>query len=142
MVHRDLKLENFLYDAQGSDFLKLIDFGFSKFFRVSQKMKEAMGTLSYVAPEVLRHRYAKGSCDMWSLGVIVFILLSGEMPFNGRTDYETACKIKAGKYKLHRRQWYSISINARKFIEHLLVVDPKKRIWVAVKEIRLSYHRQ
>lgn len=128
VVHRDLKLENFLYDAPGSDFLKLIDFGFSKFFPNDQKMREAMGTLAYVAPEVLRHRYARGSCDMWSLGVIVFILLSGEMPFHGRTDAETARKIKAGKYKLHWSRWYHISKRAKDFLEKLLVVCPKKRL--------------
>ena len=128
VVHRDLKLENFLYDAPGSDFLKLIDFGFSKFFRVNQKMREAMGTLSYVAPEVLKHRYAQGSCDMWSLGVIVFILLSGEMPFSGRTDAETARKIKAGKYKLNWSKWYNISNSGRHFLENLLTVCPKKRM--------------
>lgn len=75
IVHRDLKLENFLYDWKESDHLKLIDFGFSKVWDPSVKMQHSCGTLSYVAPEVLAESYTS-QCDMWSLGVITFILLA------------------------------------------------------------------
>merc|ERR1719183_2388648 len=80
MVHRDLKLENFLYESAKSDHLKLIDFGFSKVWEPNTKMALSCGTLSYVAPEVLAKDYTS-QCDMWSFGVIVFILLVGYMPF-------------------------------------------------------------
>jgi len=69
VVHRDLKLENFLYESKGSDHLKLIDFGFSHIWEPNTTMALSCGTLSYVAPEVLRKKYTS-QCDMWSLGVI------------------------------------------------------------------------
>merc|ERR1719265_396241 len=66
IVHRDLKLENFLYDKKGSTHLKLIDFGFSKIWESNIKMKMSCGPLSYVAQEVLRKAYTS-QCDLWSL---------------------------------------------------------------------------
>merc|ERR1719355_461838 len=74
VVHRDLKLENFLYEKKETDHLKLIDFGFSKVFDPTTSMAASCGTLSYMAPEVLSGQYGR-ECDMWSLGVIAFILL-------------------------------------------------------------------
>ncbi|CAE8695061.1 unnamed protein product [Polarella glacialis] len=99
VVRRDLKLENFLYDAPGSDFLKLIDFGLSKFYK-GLKMNEALGTPRYAAPEVLRKDYSSGSCDLWSLGVIVLILLGGYMPFACETDAETMRAVVKGSYSM------------------------------------------
>merc|ERR550514_222916 len=89
IVHRDIKLENFLYDgAEGSSesmHLKLIDFGFSKMCHLAENMSAKCGTLAYVSPEVLRGCYTN-QCDMWSLGVISFITLSGYMPFSGAEE--------------------------------------------------------
>ncbi|CAK9057692.1 Calcium-dependent protein kinase 1 (AtCDPK 1) (CDPK 1) (Calcium-dependent protein kinase isoform AK1) [Durusdinium trenchii] len=127
VVHRDLKLENFLYDFRDSDFLKLIDFGFSKFFCMKKHMKEALGTVNYVAPEVLKKRYSGGSCDMWSLGVIVFVLLTGDMPFLGRTDVEVATAIMKGNYAWKSLR-FKVAKEARDFVDHLLVLDPSKRL--------------
>jgi len=125
VVHRDLKLENFLYDFKDSDFLKLIDFGFSKFFCMKKRMKEALGTIAYVAPEVLKKRYSGGSCDMWSLGVIVYVLLTGEMPFQGRTDVDVATNIMNGTYAWKSR--HRICKEGRDFVDRLLVLDCSKR---------------
>jgi len=97
IVHRDVKLENFLYEKQGSNHLKLIDFGFSKVWNPNNKMRMSCGTLSYVAPEVLKKSYTS-QCDMWSLGVIAFILLVGYMPFSGAEEQQTK-DIMAGKFK-------------------------------------------
>lgn len=78
IVHRDLKLENWLYeDKKENSRIKLIDFGFAKVFDEETKMHQSCGSVAYVAPEVLRRSYKGGKCDMWSLGVIVFMLLSG-----------------------------------------------------------------
>merc|ERR1719421_1485189 len=85
VAHRDLKLENFLYESPDTDRLKLIDFGFSKFWDDAQKLTQSCGSLHYVAPEVLRCSYTQ-SCDLWSLGVLVFILLTGSPPFFGTDD--------------------------------------------------------
>merc|ERR1719311_1929099 len=80
IVHRDIKAENFLYVLPGSDCLRLIDFGLSAVWGQGQEMVDICGTLSYAAPEVLRQSYTS-QCDLWSLGVISFLLLSGELPF-------------------------------------------------------------
>jgi len=126
MVHRDLKLENFLYDQKNSSHLKLIDFGFSKVWEASVKMHVSCGTLSYVAPEVLAKSYTS-QCDLWSLGVIVFILLAGYMPFSGAEAVQTK-NISEGKYKLKPERWRNVSADASDFVKALLQVDPKKRL--------------
>lgn len=127
VVHRDLKLENFLYDFKDSDFLKLIDFGFSKFFCMKKKMKEALGTIAYVAPEVLKKRYSGGSCDMWSLGVIVYVLLTGEMPFQGKCDVDVATAVMRGSYSWKASHRFRVCKEGRDFVDRLLVLDASKR---------------
>uniref|UniRef100_A0A7S4VR84 Calmodulin n=1 Tax=Alexandrium monilatum TaxID=311494 RepID=A0A7S4VR84_9DINO len=127
IVHRDLKLENFLYEKKDSDFLKLIDFGFSKIWEKNTKMELSCGTLAYVAPEVLGKNYTS-QCDMWSLGVIVFILLVGHMPFSGASERQQIAAIRAGKYVFKRDRWAKVSEEALDFVKKLLVVDEKVRL--------------
>lgn len=127
IVHRDLKLENFLYEKQGSDFLKLIDFGFSKIWDKNTKMELSCGTLSYVAPEVLAKNYTS-KCDMWSLGVIVFILLVGHMPFAGASERQQIVNIRAGKFAVRKERWAKVSGEAYEFMSNLLVVNPEARM--------------
>jgi serine/threonine protein kinase len=129
VVHRDIKLENFLYDKEGSKHLKLIDFGFSKVWEPNTKMKLSCGTLSYVAPEVLGKSY-DSKCDLWSLGVTVFILLFGYMPFSGAEAIQIKM-IKQGKYSRKEREWRRVSSEAQRFVESLLVVDPGARLSAA-----------
>merc|ERR1719221_439021 len=107
IVHRDIKLENFLYDQKNSDHLKLIDFGFSKMWDPNIKMRISCGTLSYIAPEVLGKCYTS-QCDMWSLGVIVFILLAGYMPFSGSEEQQVK-NITQGNYKMKTERWHNVS---------------------------------
>jgi len=126
IVHRDLKLENFLYDEKDSKHLKLIDFGFSKIWDTNVKMKLSCGTLAYVAPEVLAKSYTS-KCDLWSLGVISFILLAGYMPFSGGQ----AAQIKAiqeGRYHIKKVVWDKISEQGCGFVRALLEVDATKRL--------------
>jgi calcium-dependent protein kinase len=125
MVHRDVKLENFLYDCQGGSHLKMIDFGFSKFYDAKGRMKTSCGTLAYVAPEVLKKSYTS-QCDLWSMGVIVFILLSGRMPFCGESE-EQIQHIKKGRYSFKPEHWSSISKTGQDFTKALLELDPTKR---------------
>mmetsp|Transcript_28912 Transcript_28912/g.79662 ORF Transcript_28912/g.79662 Transcript_28912/m.79662 type:complete len:542 (+) Transcript_28912:109-1734(+) len=141
IVHRDLKLENFLYESTDSDHLKLIDFGFSKIWAPNTKMALSCGTLAYVAPEVIGKEYTS-KCDLWSLGVIVFILLSGYMPFHGSESAQVR-NIRAGKYAVRPEKWKSVSEQALGFVKALLVVDPEERLsaeeamhhpWVAARE--------
>lgn len=88
IVHRDLKPENLLLEsAGGSSIIKVIDFGTSQSFSPDMKMKQRFGTPYYIAPEVLKGSY-DAKCDMWSCGVILYILISGKPPFDGTNDKE------------------------------------------------------
>lgn len=126
IVHRDLKLENFLYESEASDHLKLIDFGFAKFWHANlgSKMSQACGSLHYVAPEVLEHSYTE-KADMWSAGVIAYMLLTGSPPFFG-SDEEVLLKIRAGKPHWSSR-FHTLSGHAKSFVEGMLVKDPVAR---------------
>jgi len=126
MVHRDLKLENFLYDLKGSSHLKLIDFGFSHVWDPNIKMHVSCGTLSYVAPEVLEKSYTS-KCDLWSLGVVVFILLAGYMPFSGNETVQTK-NITSGNYRFKPERWKHVSEQGKDFVKKLLQVSPTKRL--------------
>ena len=96
IAHRDLKPENLLYINKGSEInnpIKVIDFGLSRNFEEQSKMNTKVGTAYYVAPEVLNGKYNE-KCDVWSAGVILYILLTGEPPFNGPNDNVIYNKIK------------------------------------------------
>lgn len=89
VMHRDLKPENFLLTSKGADAeLKLTDFGLGVFFKPGERFRDLVGSPYYVAPEVLRKNYSH-EADMWSLGVILYILLSGLPPFWGDTEVST-----------------------------------------------------
>jgi len=91
-------------------------------------MKTACGTPGYVAPEVLQHDPYTSQVDLWSIGVIVYILLCGFPPFYGDNDAQMFKKIKAGQYKFLTPYWDPISADAKDFVAKLLIVDPKKRM--------------
>uniref|UniRef100_A0A7S0FJV3 Non-specific serine/threonine protein kinase n=1 Tax=Pyrodinium bahamense TaxID=73915 RepID=A0A7S0FJV3_9DINO len=128
VVHRDLKLENFLYESEeSSSQLKLIDFGFAYQWNPSTLMKAPCGSISYVSPDVLSGQGYTNKCDLWSLGVIVFILLVGYMPFSGSEEQQIAC-IQAGRYTKKQEPWSKVSNVAQTFVKSLLTVDPEKRL--------------
>lgn len=128
IVHRDIKADNFLYDAPGGERLKLIDFGLCTLSEAGVDMADICGTLSYVAPEVLGKCYTS-QCDMWSLGVIAFLLLSGSLPFkpNGAFTNQMAA-VAEGAYKFREKDWEGVSALARDFTRSLLEIDPAKRL--------------
>jgi calcium-dependent protein kinase len=126
ICHRDIKLENFLYESPDTEHLKLIDFGFSKFWDEKTRMKMACGTLAYVAPEVLSKSYTL-ACDMWSMGIVVFILLVGYMPFSGASESITVRNIKAGKFT-EKEAYKKVSSQADDFIRKLICVDVAERM--------------
>jgi calcium-dependent protein kinase len=126
IVHRDLKLENFLYESQETDHLKLIDFGFSHIWEPNTKMALSCGTLAYVAPEVLKKSYTS-KCDLWSMGVILFILLAGYMPFSGAEKLQRKA-IESGNYSWREDRWKHVSKIAQDLVKKLMTVDPERRL--------------
>ncbi|GLT49985.1 hypothetical protein SLA2020_235040 [Shorea laevis] len=130
VMHRDLKPENFLFDRPGEDAqLKAIDFGLSVFYKPEQFFNDVVGSAYYVAPEVLRKRYGP-EVDIWSAGVILYILLSGVPPFWAETDAGIFKQILHGKLDLESDPWPSISDSAKDLILKMLERDPRKRISV------------
>ena len=98
ICHRDLKLENFIFENESDESdLKLIDFGLSQFTKPYEILNAQVGTPYYVAPEVLTGSYGI-SCDIWSIGVIAFMLLYGVPPFNGKDEREVLKSVKNADY--------------------------------------------
>eukprot|EP00930_Biecheleria_cincta_P023563 TRINITY_DN17015_c0_g1_i1.p1 TRINITY_DN17015_c0_g1~~TRINITY_DN17015_c0_g1_i1.p1 ORF type:complete len:537 (+),score=136.97 TRINITY_DN17015_c0_g1_i1:225-1835(+) len=130
VVHRDIKPENFLFMTKEpieSNTLKLVDFGLSKHVKGDERLHEAAGSAYYLAPEVLKKDYGK-ECDVWSCGVIMYLMLSGQPPFTGMSDQQIHQKIKKGEYRLHGRLWEPISEPAKDLIRKMLAMDPKSRL--------------
>jgi len=132
IAHRDLKPENMLMTGKGPDAIcKITDFGLGKFFdEQTTLMKTPCGTPGYIAPEVLHMKGYDKQCDVWSLGVIVYILLCGFPPFYADNDAQLFERIKAGKYEFLKPYWDPISDTAKDFVRKMLIVDPKKRATV------------
>jgi calcium-dependent protein kinase len=130
ICHRDLKMENILFeDSSPESHVKLIDFGLSKIYlKGSKKLKGMTGTLYSMAPEVMNGCFYDESCDMWSVGVLVYILLSGCMPFDCRSRECLEQSLNVGQYSLQGRAWAGKSDLARSFIRSLIAKDPKKRL--------------
>ena len=126
--HRDLKAENFLYESKDLDSqIKIADFGMSARFGMVQRMQSLTGTPYYIAPEVLKGSYTK-TCDIWSLGVFLYFILSGTHPFKGTNIDDVFDKLSVGIFKFDSSDWSTISSSAIDLISQMLVVDPKKRI--------------
>jgi calcium-dependent protein kinase len=102
-VHRDIKPENLLLDSKNDNTIKVIDFGTSARFESGghkAQLSQQFGTAYYIAPEVLTSEYNE-KCDIWSIGVILYILLSGRPPFDGKDDREIVRKVRIGHYDLN-----------------------------------------
>lgn len=127
VVHRDLKPENLLLDTPDKNAtLKVIDFGTSQVFDSQRKMHGSIGTPLYIAPEVLSGYYSE-KCDIWSCGVILYVLLSGRHPFPGSNQTEVFKRVYEGVYKMAGARWDSISRSAKSLIKDMLRYDPKLR---------------
>ena len=127
IVHRDLKPENILLEQNKEfDQIKIIDFGTSLVVDENKKLDEKLGTPYYIAPEVLAKSYG-AKCDIWSCGVITYIVLSGIPPFNGASDQEIMKKVKAGKFSFSDPVWNQVSDSGKDFITQLLTKDQDKR---------------
>ena len=140
VAHRDLKYENILFvNNSPKAEIKLIDFGLSKVYGLNgtgpgfegqgspEVLTEGVGTIYTMAPEVLRGRYTQ-QADVWSVGVIAYMLLSSQMPFYGRKRQHIVEQILEGKYDFRGRRWRKIAEPAKDFVRDLLVVDPNERL--------------
>ncbi|KAG9402871.1 hypothetical protein AC1031_006414 [Aphanomyces cochlioides] len=127
IVHRDLKPENILLRSMSDDTsIKICDFGFAK-YDVDRKLKEKCGSPSYVAPEILTDEYYGREVDIWSAGVITYILLCGYPPFQGATDAELLKHVQSGKFEFDAPYWDDVSDLAKSFVASMLVLDPLQR---------------
>ncbi|CAN7096226.1 calcium-dependent protein kinase 10 [Brassica rapa] len=128
VVHRDLKPENFLFaNKKENSALKAIDFGLSVFFKPGEKFKEIVGSPYYMAPEVLKRDYGP-EVDVWSAGVIIYILLCGVPPFWAETEQGVALAILRGVIDFKRDPWPQISESAKSLVRQMLNPDPTKRL--------------
>ncbi|XP_064970392.1 calcium-dependent protein kinase 2 isoform X2 [Musa acuminata AAA Group] len=131
VMHRDLKPENFLLATNEEDaMLKATDFGLSVFIEEGKVYKDIVGSAYYIAPEVLKQRYGK-EIDIWSAGVILYILLSGVPPFWAETERGIFDAILKGEIDFESAPWPSISSSAKDLVMKMLKQDPKKRITAA-----------
>jgi len=129
IAHRDLKPENLLLMSQDDDrMIKIADFGFAKKAVTPCSLTTQCGTPGYVAPEILEGVPYDTKADMWSLGVIMYILLGGYPPFIESNQKELFRKIRKGQYEFHEEYWSPVSEEAKELIRSLLTVDPSKRL--------------
>eukprot|EP00930_Biecheleria_cincta_P082462 TRINITY_DN72193_c0_g1_i1.p1 TRINITY_DN72193_c0_g1~~TRINITY_DN72193_c0_g1_i1.p1 ORF type:complete len:695 (-),score=128.95 TRINITY_DN72193_c0_g1_i1:69-2153(-) len=136
IVHRDIKTENFLLlgdpASEGGSIIKLCDFGTA--VQLSDQMPRAMGrigTLSYTAPEIYNRKGADLCADLWSLGVVLYVILVGASPFRTTGNEprpEISKRIVAGNYDTMRPGWQNLTDNAKDFVGKLLVVDEVQRL--------------
>ncbi|XP_028084767.1 calcium-dependent protein kinase 24 [Camellia sinensis] len=130
VIHRDLKPENFLYaDASENSRLKAIDFGLSIFFEPGQRFGEIVGSPYYMAPEVLRRNYGP-EVDIWSAGVILYILLCGVPPFWAETEEGIAQAIVKCEIDFKRDPWPKVSEDAKELVKGMLDPNPYNRMTV------------
>ncbi|KAM0884191.1 hypothetical protein ACQ4PT_031141 [Festuca glaucescens] len=128
VIHRDLKPENFLFANKSEDSpLKVIDFGLSVFFSPGDRFTEVVGSAYYMAPEVLKRSYGQ-EVDVWSAGVILYILLCGVPPFWGDNDEKIAQAILRGGIDFSREPWPRVSASAKDLIRRMLDPDPTTRL--------------
>ena len=131
IIHRDLKPENILIESfdstSGFYNIKVIDFGCAKIYEKHKKENKVIGSVYYISPEVLSKNYNE-KCDVWSCGVILYLLLSGKVPFNGRNDLEILEKIQQGSFSFNYMVFDTISDDAKDLIKKCLEVNVAKRI--------------
>jgi calcium-dependent protein kinase len=134
VVHRDLKPENILLDtitknARGD--IKVIDFGTANVFSNKKGennfMDKEVGTAYYIAPEVINLHYTE-KCDVWSIGVILYIMIGGRPPFDAANEQDILKKVLTGEYKLDTKEFAAASDGVKDLISKMMEVDYKKRL--------------
>ena len=129
IIHRDLKPENIIIENSEEEFLrvKVIDFDTATFYNINERLRGLCGTIYYMAPEVVYGEYDE-KCDVWSLGVIMYMLLSGNAPFSGPDEDSILKSISRAHLPMDNPVWSFVSDEAKDLLSLLLVKDPKRRI--------------
>eukprot|EP00405_Crypthecodinium_cohnii_P051011 CAMPEP_0206600542 /NCGR_PEP_ID=MMETSP0325_2-20121206/45888_1 /ASSEMBLY_ACC=CAM_ASM_000347 /TAXON_ID=2866 /ORGANISM="Crypthecodinium cohnii, Strain Seligo" /LENGTH=607 /DNA_ID=CAMNT_0054111927 /DNA_START=8 /DNA_END=1828 /DNA_ORIENTATION=+ len=132
IAHRDMKPENIVFCTKDihDNHIKVIDWGLGFYFGGMGRMRSKVGSLTYAAPEVLEARDYEGytsACDLWSLGVVTYVMLCGKPPFWGNFQ-EQLRRMKKETFPMHDATWQAISSNAKEFIKALLKNDPRQRM--------------
>jgi calcium-dependent protein kinase len=128
IVHRDIKPKNMMVSNKKDEIeIKLVDFGTATIFSRKKPLTNRVGTPIYMAPEVLKGNYFN-ECDLWSCGVILYILLGGNPPFDGKNPQEIYSKIEKSEVKLKGSEWNNVSEEAKDLIIKLLEKNVSKRI--------------
>ncbi|XP_025067735.1 serine/threonine-protein kinase SIK3 isoform X3 [Alligator sinensis] len=145
IVHRDLKAENLLLDANLN--IKIADFGFSNIFTPGQLLKTWCGSPPYAAPELFEGKEYDGpKVDIWSLGVVLYVLVCGALPFDGSTLQNLRARVLSGKFRIP----FFMSTECEHLIRHMLVLDPSKRLsmeqickhkWMKLGELDAEFDR-
>ncbi|XP_053570634.1 myosin light chain kinase family member 4 [Bombina bombina] len=126
IIHLDLKPENIMCVSRAANQIKIIDFGLARRYKPREKLKVNFGTPEFLAPEVVNYDFVSFPTDMWSVGVIAYMLLSGLSPFLGEDDNETLNNIIACQWDFEGEEFETISDDAKDFIIKLLV---KEKCW-------------
>nr|XP_034366619.1 myosin light chain kinase family member 4 isoform X2 [Arvicanthis niloticus] len=143
ILHLDLKPENILCVNRDAKQIKIIDFGLARRYKPREKLKVNFGTPEFLAPEVVNYDFVSFPTDMWSVGVITYMLLSGLSPFLGDNDAETLTNILACRWDLEDEEFQDISEEAKEFLSKLLIKEKSWRISAseALKHPWLSDHK-
>lgn len=131
IIHLDLKPENILCLSKTGNRIKIIDFGMARRYDPKKKLQVLFGTPEFTAPEVVNFDEIKFFTDMWSLGVICYVLLSGYSPFVGDTDLDTMTNVTLAQWDFKEEAFANISNEAKDFIKNLLIKDGTKRMTAA-----------
>ena len=129
IVHRDLKPENLLLKEALNDTAILVaDFGFAKHCPKGRYLKTRCGTPAFVAPEIVLGNPYNASCDIWSIGCLLYMIICGYPPFQGKDHNDLFRKIRASDFTFHDKYWKKVSLPAKQLISGLLTVNAKNRL--------------
>ena len=129
VIHRDLKPENVLLTSSSDDSdIRILDFGLSKISTPNEKCTEPYGTLTYCAPEIILDEPYNKEVDMWSIGVMTYLMISGRLPFNGEDENKIAREIVFNEPDFNAECWKKVSKECISFIKQLLEKNAKKRM--------------
>ena len=142
IAHRDIKPQNLLLSSKENNAsIKIGDFGFARRVHTPESLTTRVGTPTYVAPEILKNIPHDQRADLWSIGVVIFVLLVGYPPFLEEKQSDLFAKIRAGNWNFVETDWAHISLDAKALIKGLLVTDPKER-WSLEESLRCRWIQQ